>query len=75
MQNLDRACHHSRALPDLAGRLFRVCQADVQRAYSSYFGLCLPRRRPCRRAADQGNELAPVQLTELHSLPLARMAA
>ena len=34
-----------------------------------------PRKRPHHRAAKQCDELAPLQLTELHPLPLAREAA
>jgi hypothetical protein len=36
--------------------------------------LCTRRKRPCRRPADQRNELALFQLIELHTLPLARGA-
>jgi hypothetical protein len=36
-------------------------------------GLLRPRRqRPRRRRADQRDELAPLELIELHPLPLAR---
>ena len=50
----------------------RLCRAAAQ--HSNNCGLKLPMRhpRPHCRTAKKGNELAPLQVTELHRLPLAR---
>jgi len=64
----------AQSFPELFLERLRVCEAYVQRAYSSHLSLLRARReRPHRRgAAEQRDEIATFQLIEWHSAPASQ---